>query len=218
MLNQQTIEEKLDRLERSNRRLKIMMSVSFCIGAVLLFTGAGAPRVVEAEKFILRDSSGAERGEMFATDTARGLVFFTKGGEKGLAFVVSDEMNALMISDPNGNLRQTLTANMDESRLGLYRPGSNSAQFEVINNALGTALTIRDRGNADRVSLGESAKGAAVVMSDSKGGARTIMGDGALGFASLAKDGGIVWSPGWDKFSPEEQKQMNNVIRNSPKQ
>jgi len=61
--------------------------------------GAAIPKVVEAEKFILRDASGTERGEMFATEAARGIVFFNKNGERGVALVVSDQMNALMISD-----------------------------------------------------------------------------------------------------------------------
>lgn len=207
------ISERLDRLERSNRRLKGLLAASFFLVGALLCMGAAAPKVVEAEKFILRDSSGTERGEMFATDTARGLVFFNKNGQRGIALAVSDAMNAVMISDPNGNLRQTMTTSMDESRLGLYRPGSDSAQFEVVDNTQGTAVTVRDRTNVDRVTLGESAKGAAIVMADTDGKTRTIMGDGVLGFASFSKEGGIAWSPGWDKFSPEEQKQMNSLFR-----
>lgn len=207
------ISERLDRLERSNRQLRGLLAATFFLVGALLCMGAAAPRVVEAEKFILRDGSGTERGEIFATDTARGLVFFNKNGQRGIALAVSDAMNAVMVSDPNGNLRQTMTTTLDKSSLGVYRPGSDSAQFEVIDNTEGTAVTVRDRTNVDRVSLGESPKGAAIMMVDADGNTRTVMGDGVLGFASFSKDGGIAWSPGWDKFSPEEQRQMNSLFR-----
>ena len=208
---------RLDKLERSNRHLKGSLSVALLFAVGLVCMGAAGPKVIEAEKFILRDSSGAERGEMFATDAARGLVFFNKNGERAVGLLASDQMNGLLIMDQNGNPRQSMTANLDKSTMGVYRPGSDSAQFEVINTAQGTALTVRDRANIDRVSLGQSGKGAVLVMTDTNGNDRTIMADGVLGFASFSKDGGVDWSPGWDKFSPEEQKQLNNLFRGTVK-
>lgn len=73
------IYERLNRLERSNRRLKMLLSACLCGGVALFLMGAASnPKVVEAEKFLLRDSAGVERGEMFASEAARGLVFFNK--------------------------------------------------------------------------------------------------------------------------------------------
>jgi hypothetical protein len=86
------ISERLDRLERSNRRLKGLLAATFFLVGAFLCMGAAAPKVLEAEKFILRDSAGTERGEMFATDTARGLVFFNKNGQRGIALAVAGEL------------------------------------------------------------------------------------------------------------------------------
>ncbi len=218
MLSQQTIEERLEGLERSNRRLKAILSILFCVGAVLLFIGAAAPKIVEAEKFILRDAGGVERGEIFANENGRGLVFFNKNGERALALLVSDQVNGLIIMDQNGNVRQSISSKVDESSWSIFHPGSDSAQFEVVDNGLGTALTVRDRTNGDRVSLGISNKGAAVTLIDKDGANRAVVTDGNLTFASFSKDGDIAWSPGWDKFSPEEQKQINRAIRGNLKQ
>jgi hypothetical protein len=212
------IYERLDTLERSNRRLKLLLSTCLC-GAVALFLmgAASGPKVVEAEKFVLRDGAGVERGEMFATDAARGLVFYNKNGKQAVALVISDQMNGLVVFDQNGNLRQTITSKLDESAWSIFRPGSDSAQFTVTDNALGTGLTVRDRSNGDRVSLGVSDKGAAVGLVDKDGTNRAFVADGDPGFAAYSKSGDLTWAPGWDKFSPEEQNRMRQLLRKSPK-
>ena len=57
--------QRLDRLERENRRLKLLGSLVLIGIATLLLMGQAKPnrvaKVIEAEKFILRDSSGSER-------------------------------------------------------------------------------------------------------------------------------------------------------------
>lgn len=212
------IHGRLEKLERSNRQLKMFLSICLCSGIALFLMGATAnPKVVEAEKFILRDAAGVERGELFATEAARGLVFFKKKAERALALLVSDQMNGLLILDQNGNLRQSFTSKIDESDWSIYRPGSDSAQFGVTDNVQGTALTVRDRTNSERVSLGVSDKGAAVTLADTEGANRVIMTDGELSLATFSKEGDLKWTPGWDRFSPEEQNQMRRLMRKIPK-
>jgi hypothetical protein len=213
------IHERLDRLERSNRSLKAVLAVSLCCAVALVVMGANspAPKVIEAQKVILRDNAGNERGELFATDTSWGLVLFNKNNKQAASLVVGSELNGLVLLDQNGNIRQTLTSNMDESAWNLFRPGSDSAQFAVTDNVQGTALTVRDRANNDRVSLGASPKGAAIVLADKDGAPRTIMADSHLGFVTFSKEGELEWSPGWDKMSPEEQKKIRALMQNLTK-
>ena len=214
----QEIFDRLGKLERSNRRLKTLFSICLCAGIAFFLMGAAAgPKVVEAEKFVLRDSSGVERGEIFGSDASRGIVFFNKNGERGLGLLVSDQMNGLIIMDQNGNLRESLTSKLDESNLTLYRPGSQSAQFEVTDNARGTALAVRDRSNSDRVALGVSDKGAALTLIDTAGANRAVVADGEINLATFSKGGELIWAPGWDKFSPEEQNRIKNIMRQSLK-
>jgi hypothetical protein len=207
--------ERLARLERSNRILKAILSVCLACAAVVFLMGAAstAPKIIEAQKFILKDGAGNERGELFATDKAWGLVLFNKNETKAASIFVSSEMNGVILSDQNGNLRQSLTTDLDKSELNIYRPGSDAAQFEVIDSPLGAALTFRDRANNDRVNLGVSPKGSALTLADESGAIRAAVTGGPLGFVSYSKSGELDWAPGWDKFSPEEKAKMKQFMR-----
>ena len=56
---------RLDRLEREARRWRRACKGALALCGVLLFTGqSGDPRTVEAERFVIRDASGAVRGEL----------------------------------------------------------------------------------------------------------------------------------------------------------
>jgi hypothetical protein len=208
--------ERLARLERSNRLLKIMLSICLCCGAVVFLMGAATtePKIIEAQKIVLKDNTGKERGQLFATDKAWGLVLFNKNDTKAASIFVSSEMNGVILSDQNGNLRQSLTADLSKSELNIYRPGSDSAQFGMTDNEQGTGLTFRDRANADRVSLGVSAKGSGLTLSDENGQIKAAVTGTGLGFASFSGNGDLQWAPGWDKFSPEEKAMMQKLMRN----
>ena len=214
-----TLEKRICDLERSNRRMRAAFSVCLCCAVAMILMGASspAPKVLEAQKIILRDGAGNERGELFATDASAGLILFNKNNSKAAAFVVGSELNALLLFDQNGNIRQSVSSSMDESAWNVYRPGSDPAQFSVLDNAVGTAMTIRDRTSHDRVSLGVSSKGSIIILADAAGAARAIMGEG-LGFASLTSEGTVDWSPEWERLTPEERKQLKGILPKLPKQ
>jgi hypothetical protein len=184
-----------------------------------MMTGAAspAPKVIEAQKIILRDTAGNERGELFATDTSWGLVLFNKNNTRAASLAVGSEMNVLLLFDQKGNIRQVFSAGMNESACNVLRPGSDSAQFAVTDNPQGTALTVRDGANNDRITLGLSPQGAGIVLADANGATRTIMGDSTLGFVVFSKDGALEWSPGWDKFSPDEKKRLRELLPKLPR-
>lgn len=211
-------EQRLDRLERSNRTLKTALLVCFVGAIAMMLMGATstAPKVIDAEKITLHDSAGTERGQLFANDNAWGLVLFNKNGTKAASLVVSAGLNALILCDQNGNLRQTITTNLDQSEWNIFHPGSDSAQFGVIDNGEGTALSFRNRANNPQVELGVSSKGSSLNLSDSNGGIRAVMSGGEIGFASFTKDGKLEWSQGLDQFSPEEKKKIKALIPKLP--
>lgn len=61
--NLDTLVRRLDRLERENRRWKRVSAATFAAIAALVLMGQATPRrVVEAEKFVLRDLNGKDRG------------------------------------------------------------------------------------------------------------------------------------------------------------
>jgi hypothetical protein len=67
-----TIDERLKRLERANRRLKTFIMVFLCVVIAIVVMGAAstAPKILDVQKLILRDEAGEERGELFTTDKA----------------------------------------------------------------------------------------------------------------------------------------------------
>ena len=211
--------KRLDSLERSNRMLKSALCVCVCCVLAVLALGAttATPKVLEAEKIILRDGAGNERGELFATDASWGLVLFNKNNTKAASLVVGNPFNALILLDQNGNMRQVFASDMDESSMNLFRPGSDSSQFDVTDNAQGTALTLRDRTNKDRITLGLSPKGAAIGLADTDGATRTMIVDSGFGFSTFSSDGTPDWSPGLDKLSPEEQKRIRELAPKLPR-
>jgi len=54
-------------------------------------------------------------------------------------------------------------------------------------------------------------------LSDEDGGIRASIIGGNPGFASFSQDGGIEWSPAWDKLSPEEKKKLKPLLQKMPK-
>lgn len=56
------LSERIDRLEKSNKRLRTsLVAVSVILTAGILMGAAGAKRVIEGERFVFRDAAGKER-------------------------------------------------------------------------------------------------------------------------------------------------------------
>jgi hypothetical protein len=212
------IHERLTRLERSNRLLKIMLSICLCCGAVVFLMGAATtgPKIIEAQKIVLKDANGKERGQLFATDKAWGLVLFNRNETKAASIFVAPEANGIFLDDANGNIRQSFTSDLSRSDWNIFRPGSDTPQFGMTDNEQGTALTFHDRANGERISLGVSAKGSGLTLSDENAQIKAAVTGTELGFASFSGDGELQWAPGWDKFSPEEKAKMKQLMPKLP--
>jgi hypothetical protein len=213
-----TIDQRLQRLESSNRIMKTALTVCLLVAVLVVTIGATsvAPKILDVQKIILRDEAGNERGQLFATDKAWGLVLFNKGGTRAASLFVGSEANGLLLSDRNGNVRQALTSDLDKTQWSILRPGSEKAQFEVTDNAQGTAVVVRDRGNAERVELGATDKGSILMLSDSNGTARTVLTENEDGIETFSGDGTLHWSPSWDKLSPEGKERLKRLLPKSP--
>jgi hypothetical protein len=209
-----TLEQRLDNLERSNRNLRAV--VMCLLTAVVLFTMAArpSPKVLEAEKIVLRDPNGKERGQLFASEKAWGLVLYTENGQQALDLVASTTVNGLMISDQNGYGRQIFTSDTSQTTWGIFHPGSKPAQIEITDKLAGAEIVVRDRSDVQRVELGVTDKGPSLALSDDSGTMRTVLSDGQI--ASFSRDGNISWSPEWERLSPEEKQKMKNLLPKTP--
>jgi hypothetical protein len=210
-----TLEQRMGNLERSNRNMRAL--VMFLVAAIALFTMAArpsAPKVLEAEKIVLRDTNGNERGQLFANEKSWGLVLYTESGQQALGLVASTTVNGLIISDQSGYPRQMFTSDKNQSTWGIFHPGSTLAQIEIADKLAGVEVVVRDRSDVQRVELGVTDKGPGLALSDAKGTMRAVLSDG--GIASFSADGKINWSPEWERLSPEEKQRLKNLFQKMP--
>ncbi len=211
-----TLEQRLDDLERSNRRMRAGLVVCL-LAAIVLFTMAArpsAPKVLEAEKIVLRDTNGNQRGQLFASEKSWGLVLYTEGGQQALGLIASTTVNGLLISDQNGYGRQMFTSDKNQTTWGIFHPGSKVAQVEITDKLAGTELVVRDRTDVQRVELGVTDKGPGLALSDANGTMRTALSDGEI--ASFSEDGKVNWSPEWERLSPEEKQKVKSLLPKMP--
>jgi hypothetical protein len=95
-----TLEERVERLEshtrcldRQSRRLKALaVALVATFAAVVCMGQVGVPKVVEAEKFVLRDADGKQRAVLELTkDTQPALVLFDADGKQRVRLSVEKD-------------------------------------------------------------------------------------------------------------------------------
>lgn len=210
---------RLDKLERSNRRLRgtLTFALVSLLGLAALGATSSTPKVIEAERFVLLDAAGAERAVLFSSDKTAGLIFLNKNKTRAASVMVGSETNGVMLWDRNGNLRQVLSSDLDESAWNIFEPGSDKPQISFTDNQQGAALVVRDKTNHDRVSLGFSAQGSALMLGDEEGVTRSAVTADGLGFTTFSADGSLEWSPTLAQMTPDQQKRLKGILPKLPK-
>ena len=117
---------RLDRVERENRRWQWIATVTIGVIAAAVVMGQVTPgevgKVLEAEKFVLRDRDGMSRAELGIIDGASVLLLNDRDGKPGVALsVLPDGPRTLALLDKEGRARSVLTARTDgDSGLRLF--------------------------------------------------------------------------------------------------
>lgn len=121
---QETLLNRLEKLERENRGIKILGSIALLGAAGALFLGLAAPptKTVEAELFILRDTQGKAR----------------------MMMSVGDEGPSLTLLDKNGKLRVNLGVDKDGPALDLLDAAENPRAQLMITDEKGPLLNLYD--------------------------------------------------------------------------
>ena len=205
-----TTEDRLARLEQSNRRLKagLLASATLASAAVILGAAAPPPKVYTAEKFVLVDPNGHERAELSANSKAAALQFINTNGTRGITIASSNDAgNGINLSDAKGHERAFLLVESDgDASLAITRDGLEQETFILQDNSGGTAMAIRDSEGKDRVNLGIGPKGAALALSDGNATPRAIISDVTL--ATYDKGGKMNWGAFPEGMTPEERKRV----------
>jgi len=165
----QTILERLEKLERQNRRLKLAGVVALIAVGVFVLKGLMAPtsRTLRAQEFQLVDSSGKLMGKLGLDGKSPELEFYN---QKGLT-------TASLYAYGNGNIGGLLLSDVD----------SGESTSLLSTGVVGPELRFADKGGVKvALSLSRQTADASLDITDAKGN-RSVAGS-AAGGATDAKE------------------------------
>jgi len=153
--------QRLDKLERSNRRLKLSgLAVLFGLAVFGLMGQARPLQTVEAQEFVVKDAGGVVRARLGASPSAVSLSLSHEGGRASLVVSGGRGQGAhLAITDVAGKIKGLLLLNPET--VGLYLspvdatgpPKSPRVVFEVLNQGTG-GFAFFDRNGVARTLVG----------------------------------------------------------------
>jgi hypothetical protein len=154
--------QRLDKLERSNRRLKLSGLVVLLGLAAFGLMGQARPplQTVEAQEFVVKDAGGVVRARLGASQSAASLSLSHEGGRATLLVSGGRAQGAhLAVSDAAGRVKGLLL--LEPERVGLYLspvdatgpPKAQRVVFEVSNQGPG-GFAYFDRSGQNRAWLG----------------------------------------------------------------
>jgi hypothetical protein len=142
------IGQRVERLERAQRRWqRVAVGAVLGLVAVAVMGQKPAPRVVEAERFILRDAAGRIRAELGVdTEQSVALRFRDADNLPRLSIGTENGASVLVLNEQGGKVRAGLvTLPQGSPALTLYDTnGKNRAELALTRDGA-PALTITDR-------------------------------------------------------------------------
>jgi hypothetical protein len=109
-MDMECAEAYVRKLEQQNRYLRILLClVALIFGSVLLMGEAGVPKVLTAEKFVLVDSEGRIRAELYAHPQESCLRLHGPDGSSMLTLRAGDQTSFLSIEQGEGNSSAEIT-------------------------------------------------------------------------------------------------------------
>ena len=111
-----TLEQRIERVERENRRLKIaaLTALLGLGGAFSLGAAANPPQKLEAETIVLRDAQGKSRIVLGVDEEGPGIAFLDTKGKLRLNLGLAKEGPALDLLDAAEHPRATLLLTEDQ--------------------------------------------------------------------------------------------------------
>jgi hypothetical protein len=184
---------RVERLERENRLMKRFGAVALSVAVAVLVAGArGAdgPKLVEAERFVLRDPNGRERGSLQVNSVGTAsLSVHDKEDQGGISLVVPADGRGTYL-DVWNKAQGHLMLQVGEDRLSLdildkNRKGLMAMKVEDVNGNRTQYLSFLEEGKGN-LSLGlhgDGSGGLAVTVPSS--GRRTELWQSANGKSAL---------------------------------
>lgn len=187
--------ERLDRLERENRHVKRVGVAALATITAVILTGQAAPprapKVVEADEFVLRDGKGAVRAMLGFRGGAPLLSFYDEEQtlRVGLGFTPAG-LPTVAILSKDGNIRSSLTvlAN-DTTALYLYDQNERPHAVLAVKTDGTPSLSVFGKDKEGTAILGIDGKGVSgLTLSDQSGITRAVLGSISL----ETRDTGVI--------------------------
>jgi hypothetical protein len=208
-----TIEQRLEQLEQSNKRLKAVLLAlgTVAIAGAILGATVPAPKVITGERFVLLDAAGNQRAELSANTKSAALQFLNSDGTRALVLAAGSSGNGIFLTDKKGNDRASLfTSDEGTVNFAITKPGANRDVFLITDNPKGTVLAVRDPSGKERIDLGYSEKGASLVIADGNETTRSMIAE--QGVVTFKKGGQLEWASFGADLTPEERRRVNDLI------
>jgi len=210
------LRDRLDRLERGNRRLRRFGLFAFLGVGILFFMGQTSPgvvpEVIEAKRFVVKDASGRNLAALGTDRDGAPLLVLTNldGGLGATLEVTAVRRPALTLYDRTGNSRAIMSVDSEGSpSLSLTdKTGTPRVGLAVATQGSGGLVLYGDK-NTARASLGLGTSWSPyLVFMDDGGNIRTALGHADALPPALTKTfrladysmmllnekGGMVWS------------------------
>ena len=218
MSGERSIIERLEALEKENRRLKRMGSAVILAAVSLLLMGqAGGNRTVEGSEFVLRDSNGNVRARLFMDGSEPGLSLLNTRGQYVADLYGSGDGAAINFRKSGGNIRIGTAVSpqisivgehqvMNLSSGGLIVGDDNSSQpsLAVLDQPGGGYLWIKHSGSVARIDV--TSDKAFLTLADKEGFFATVGSaevqtrrtgktrpTSAASLLLFDKDGKVIW-------------------------
>lgn len=129
----QAVLERLENLERQNRRLKrVGLAAAILASSLVMMSQASPNRTVEAQEFILKDAGGRVRGVLTAKTGAPRLELRDANGIQAATLGSTSNGATLSLNDPNGGAAVALGVTGYARGLSLYDANSQRrAEFNL---------------------------------------------------------------------------------------
>lgn len=135
--------ERLEKLERQNRRMKQAGAVALLLATAVLLMGQASPnRTVEANEFVLKDANGRVRGRWsIKADTAQFHLVDTNGVDR-ISLAELGNSTLLSLQDSDGGQRASLQVIRQTSQLLLNHADDRASVHLAAEESGNTTLTL----------------------------------------------------------------------------
>ncbi len=209
-----TLRQRLDRLERESRRLKVtgaaLLLALAVVGSMGQVLPKAVPKVVEAEQFVVREQNGNLRASLGVAGVASALTLFDQNGKLYATLGGrGDSTPHLELYAQTGPARASL--GILDGRPALIHRNESGKLEATASLSIGwggvPALMLDDQNGKLRAALSVQANGPSLDLFDEKENTRAVLGHAALeskttgiveqrpasSLVLFDKDGKVIW-------------------------